>query len=396
MVFQAALSLVLLSASGLLTAALHRLENQNFGFQQDRRSVISINPRLAGYHTNQLSSLYRRIHDSLANIPGVSSVALCNYSPLSGGGWGAGVFVDGHPPPGPADDNSAAWDRVTPEFFDAVGNPIIRGRAISEQDTAASRKVAVINETFARKYFPNEDPIGKHFGRERAASRDFEVVGIARDARYLTFKLDQPVVPFFFLAEAQAEYRTKQSRLAFSERHRRSHPSGSRLAGRSGASGPGIVDPNLPIISIQPLHQQVSGVFTQQRLIARLTSLFGALALILASIGLYGVTAYNVGSRTSEIGVRMALGADPSDVFALILRAALALISFGLLLGIPLSLAAGRFLGSQLYGINQYDPTIIAAAILVLGVSALIAALIPAFRATSISPLQALQENSGT
>ena len=323
-------------------------------------------------------------------------MALCNYSPLSGGGWGAGVFVDGHPPPGPADDNSAAWDRVTPEFFDAVGNPIIRGRAISEQDTAASRKVAVINETFARKYFPNEDPIGKHFGRERAASRDFEVVGIARDARYLTFKLDQPVVPFFFLAEAQAEYEQSNLGSLFLRDIVVLTPPGVALPVAQVRQALASVDPNLPIISIQPLHQQVSGVFTQQRLIARLTSLFGALALILASIGLYGVTAYNVGSRTSEIGVRMALGADPSDVFALILRAALALISFGLLLGIPLSLAAGRFLGSQLYGINQYDPTIIAAAILVLGVSALIAALIPAFRATSISPLQALQENSGT
>ena len=156
------------------------------------------------------------------------------------------------------------------------------------------------------------------------------------------------------------------------------------------------VEPNLPIISIRTLHEQVAGVFTQQRLIARLTSLFGALALILASIGLYGVTAYNVGSRTSEIGVRIALGAHPSDVFAFILRGALALISVGLLLGIPLSLAAGRFLGSQLYGINQYDPTIIAAAILALGISALTAALIPAVRATSISPLQALRENPGT
>jgi predicted permease len=392
-VFQAALSLVLLSASGLLTAALHHLENQNFGFQQDRRSVVGINPRLAGYRTNQLSSLYHRIHDSLANIPGVSSVALCNYSPLSGGGWGSGVFVDGHPPPGPADQAFAAWDRVTPGFFDAVGNPIVRGRGISEQDTAASRKVAVINETFGRKYFPHEDPIGKHFGRERAASRDFEVVGIAKDARYLTFKLDQPVVPFFFLAEAQAEYEQSNLGSLFLRDIVILTPPGVGLPVAQVRQALASVDPNLPIVSIQPLHQQVSGVFTQQRLIARLTSLFGALALILASIGLYGVTAYNVGNRTSEIGVRMALGADPSDVFALILRAALALISFGLLLGIPLSLAAGRFLGSQLYGINQYDPTIIAAAILVLGASALTAALIPAIRATSISPLQALREN---
>ncbi len=151
------------------------------------------------------------------------------------------------------------------------------------------------------------------------------------------------------------------------------------------------VDPNLPIISIRTLKEQVAGAFRQQRLIARLTSLFGALALLLASIGVYGVMAYNVGSRTNEIGVRMAIGADRRDVFALILRGALALISFGLLLGVPLALGAGRFLGSQLYGINQYDPAIIALAILVLGASAMTAALIPAFRASSISPLEALR-----
>src|SRR5207249_2924024 len=119
-------------------------------------------------------------HDSIASIPGVSSVALCLYSPLSGGGWGSEVWVDGQPPPGPIDDNSAAWDRVTAGYFNVTGNPIIRGRGISEQDTATSRKVAVINEAFARKFFKNEDPIGKHFGRE-GASREFEVVGVAKD-----------------------------------------------------------------------------------------------------------------------------------------------------------------------------------------------------------------------
>ena len=165
-VVQAALSLVLLSAAGLLTAALQRLENQDFGFEQDRRIVATMNPRLAGYRPGQLSPLYRRIHDSIAGIPGVSSVALCLYSPQSGGGWGAGVWVDGHPAPGPKDDNFAAWDRVTAGYFDVIGTPIVKGRGISEQDTATSRHVAVINEAFARKFFRNEDPIGKHFGRK--------------------------------------------------------------------------------------------------------------------------------------------------------------------------------------------------------------------------------------
>ena len=153
----------------MLTSALRALENQDFGFEQDRRIVAKINPRLAGYQPSQLSQLYRRIHDSIASVPGVSSVALCLYSP-PGGGWGAGVWADGRPAPGPRDDNSSSWDRVTPGYFDVIGTPIVKGRGISEDDTAASRHVAVINEAFARKFFRNEDPIGKHFGQSPGAA----------------------------------------------------------------------------------------------------------------------------------------------------------------------------------------------------------------------------------
>jgi len=165
-VFQAALSLVLLSASGLLTAALHSLENQDFGFDQERRIVANMDPRLAGYRLDQLTLLYRRIQDSLSSIPGVSAVALCKYSPLSGNNWGAGVLVDGHPAPGPNDDDFSSWDRVTAGYFNVIGNPILRGRGITEQDTSTSRHVAVITQAFARKFFKNEDPIGKYFGRD--------------------------------------------------------------------------------------------------------------------------------------------------------------------------------------------------------------------------------------
>ena len=378
--------------------ALHRLENQDFGFDQDRRVVVNIDPRLAGYRPEQLTPLYRRIHDSLSSIPGVSAVALCIYSPLNGNNWGGGVWVDGHPAPGPNDDNSAFWDRVTAGYFDVIGNPIVRGRGITEQDTATSRHVAVINEAFARKFFKKEDPIGKHFGRTgMEASRQYEIVGIAKDARYLTYNLDKPTDPFYFLPEAQHDVSPDDGFMEISPGSHFLHDivivtrPGASLSVAQVRQAMASVDPNLPIISIHSLREQVAGQFSQQRLIARLTSFFGAFALILASIGVYGVTAYNAGSRTNEIGVRMALGADRSDVFALVLRGALALISFGLLLGIPLTLAAGRFLGNQLYGINPYDPLIIAVAILVLGCSALTAALIPAFRASSISPLQALR-----
>jgi predicted permease len=387
-VFQAALSLVLLSAAGLLTAALQSLENQNFGFEQDRRLVATMNPKLAGYRPAQLSLLYRRIHDSIAGIPGVSSVALCLYSP-PGGGWGTGVWVDGHPAPGLRDENFASWDRVTAGYFDVIGTPIIKGRGISEQDTASSRNVAVISEAFARKFFRNEDPIGKHFGRKPGASREFEVVGVAKDASYF---VDRPSGPFFFLPEAQAEYtQTNLGSLFLKDIVILTKPGASlSIAGVRQAMA--SVDPNLPVISIRTVREQVAILFTPQRLIARLTSFFGVLSLVLASIGLYGVTAYNAGRRVSEIGVRMALGANRGHIVAMVLRGAFGLILFGLIIGLPLTFAAGRFLGNQLYGMSPYNPVVTLGAVVTLGLSALVASLIPALRASLISPLEALRE----
>jgi len=396
-VFQAALSLVLLVASGLLTAALRHLENQDFGFAQDRRTIVRIGPSLAGYHADQLTILYGRIHDSLSSVPGVSAVAVCTGSPLSGNDWGTGVWVDGRPAPGPNDDNWAFWGRVTAGYLDTIGTPIIKGRGISEQDLATSQHVAVINQAFARKYFRQEDPIGKHFGRyEMGSSRLYEIVGIAQDARYLDFDLDKPIGPFFFLPEAQHDLLPSTGMDSNPGSHFLhdivivTRP-GASLSSAQMRQAMASVDPNLPIISIHSLKEQVEGQFRQQRLIARLTSFFGILSLLLASIGLYGVTAYNAGRRTNEIGVRMALGARRGQVVALILRGALGLVVVGLVVGLPLALAAGRFLGSQLYGMNPYDPWVILVAVLTLGFSALVASLIPAIRASWISPLEALR-----
>ena len=388
-VFQIALSLALLSASGLLTSALHALETQDFGFEQDRRIVAKINPRLAGYRAAQLSRLYRRIHDSIAGIPGVSSVALCLYSP-PGGGWFSGVWVDGHPAPGPRDDNSSSWDRVTPGYFDVIGTPIVKGRGISEEDTAASRHVAVINEAFVRKFFRNEDPIGRHFGQSAGASHEFEVIGVAKDAHYLTNNLDQPGGPFFFLPEAQADYTKSLGSLFLHDIVILTRP-GANLSSAEVRRAMASVDPGLPIISIQTVKEKVGLQFSQQRLIARLTSFFGALSLVLASIGLYGVIAYNAGRRVSEVGVRIALGASRGNVVRLVLKGAFGLILAGLSIGLPLTFAAGRLLGNQLYGMNPYNPLVTIAAIVALGSSALLASIVPAVRASLISPLDALR-----
>lgn len=283
------------------------------------------------------------------------------------------------------EDNSAAWDRVSAGYFDVIGTHILRGRGISEEDTATSRKVAVINEAFAHRYFANEDAIGKHFGREPGESRQFEVVGVAKDARYLTYNIDRPIGPFFFLAEAQAEYeKTNIGSLFLRDIVILTQP-GANLSIAQVRQAMASVDPNMPVISVRALREQVSGQFSQQRLIARLTSFFGLLSLILASIGLYGVSAYNAECRVSEIGVRMALGAGRRHVIALILRGAFLLVALGLAAGLPLTFAAGKFLG------NPYDPMVTFAAAAALGISALAASLIPALRASGISPLEALR-----
>jgi predicted permease len=394
-VFQAALSLVLLSASGLLLEALRNLENQRLGFEQVRRIVASVEPRLAGYRGEQLTPLYQRLQESLVKLPGITGVALCTYSPLGGNNWGAGVRVDGHPEPGPKDENGASWDRVTPGYLGVTGNRILRGRDISEQDTANSRHVAVINEAFARKFFPNEDPMGKHFGQHGTGTeREYEIVGISENARYLNVRYDKPVEPFFFLPETQRDV------LKGKDANPGSHflrdivivtQPGANLSFGQVRQAIASVDPSLPIAAVRTMSDQVSSQFTQQRLIARLTSFFGVFSLALASIGLYGVTAYNAGRRTGEIGVRMALGASRGDVVRLVLRGAFVLIAIGLGLGLPLTLAAGRLLGTQLYGMSPYNLGVTVVSVVVLGLAALMASAIPAIRASLISPLDALR-----
>jgi len=391
-VLQVAFSLVLLSAAGLLADALRRFEHQDFGFEQEGRIVARINPRSAGYRTDRLPLLYRRIRAGVAGIPGVSEVALCLYSPQSGGGWGAAVFIEGRPAPGIRDEPFAAWNRVTAGFFDVLGNRIVKGRGISGEDTARSRKVTVITESFARKFFPNEDPIGRRFSSTASAGSGLvEVVGVAKDARYVTARLDEPARPFFYLPEAQADYTQGNMGSLFLNDVLVLPRPGSNLSIAMVRQAMAAVDPNLPIVSIRRMSEQVADQFAQQRLIARLTSFFGVLSLVLASIGIYGVTAYNAGRRVNEIGVRMALGADRGDVVRLVVRGAFGLIAGGLCIGLPLMFAAGRVLGNRLYGMSPFDPVVTAAAAGALGLSALAASLAPALRASWISPVDALR-----
>ncbi|HEY5253507.1 MAG TPA: FtsX-like permease family protein, partial [Acidobacteriaceae bacterium] len=397
-VFQAALSLVLIVGAGLLTKSLQNLEHQSLGISTADRYVMHLDPAGAGYTPARLQVLDQQLEQRISAIPGVRSVGLALYSPLDGDGWTDCAYVQGRSTSASmANCAGASWDRVSPHFFDVVGQNILRGRGITEHDTATSPFVAVVNQAFVKKVFPHENPIGKHFGTiSPQYANDFEIVGVVADAKYGSPRDD--VQPMFFRPLTQQITTYKEASAISGEvRSLNAHAVVIRFQGRQANIDSELrrtmasIDPNLAIVSLEPFEQQVSGNFDQDRLLARLTDLFGLLALILASIGLYGVTAFSLARRTREIGLRMALGASRRSVVSMMLRGALYQILFGLAVGIPIALVGGHFIASQLYGVQAHDPVSWMIAILALSTCALIAGYIPARRAASIDPMQALR-----
>lgn len=395
LIVQASLSVVLLAGAGMLTKSLNNLESQDFGFDTNHRLSILINHPPASYSQERLQALYRDLQDRLSQVPGVERVALALYSPFIDN-WGDGVVVQGRAKSGFDEDVNASWNRVSAGFFDTIGQRVLSGRGITDEDTANSRRVAVVNQTFVKKFFKNEDPIGKHFGLELPEYADsYEVVGIVRDAKYTDPQ--KPARPMAFVALTQhVDYKEPMMQMG----ETRSHFIRSVVVVTHSDRGklePQLrkafiaADPNLTIFDIRTMQEQVDMNFDQQRAVAQLTGLFGIIALILAAVGLYGVTAYTVERRTSEIGVRMALGADRPNVIRLVLHGAFVQIAVGLALGIPVSIAAGKLLSSQLYEVGSSDPLALSVAVLSLAVCAFVASMIPAHRAASIDPMQALR-----
>jgi predicted permease len=397
-VLQGALSLVLLVGAGLMTQTLRNLERQNFGITTANRYVIHIDPMGAGYKLETIGAVNQRIEDEFKALPGVKSAGLALYSTLEGNNWGERVFVEGRPAPGPEENDGSSWDRVSPQFFQTVGQPIIRGRAFTDQDTATSQMVAVVNQTFVKKFFPKEDPIGRHFGVfDQKYASNFEIVGIVADAKYNNPREPyrsmyfRPMTQFnhnvtgrqFFMAESRSVYPN-----SITVQYAGDAASLESMARRTLAN----INPDLTVVSFKSLDYQVADNFNGERLISRLTGLFGLLALVLASVGLYGITAYSVARRTNEIGVRMALGANRSHVVVMVMRRALVLVAIGLAIGIPVSLLGGRLMRTQLYGVRSYDPLTLLGALSVLAASAALAGFIPARRAASIEPMHALRQ----
>jgi predicted permease len=396
-VLQAALSLVLLCAAGLLTQSLRNMQRQDFGFDVEGRYIVHVNPQMAGYRPEQLDALYRQLRDNLGAVPGVSAVSFALYSPMEGNNWGETAYIEGQPPPAPGTgDNQTSWLRVADGYFDAIGTRILKGRGITEQDKPETRNVAVVNRTFAEKFFKNEDPIGKRFGiLDPKYASNFEIVGVTEDTQYRG--ATRKIPPTFFLPQAQrVEYEDARFRAFEDVSHYL-----SAIVIRTEGTVPGLepqvrsaiakVNPDLAIIDYTSFADQVNQNFSQQAMLAKLTQLFGLLALVLASVGLYGVTAYSVERRTSEIGIRMALGADSLKVLRLVLRAAFAQIGIGLLIGIPATIATGYAMSAQLFGMKPYSPGILLLTIGVLSLAALVAALVPARRAATLPAIRALR-----
>ncbi len=396
-IMQVALSLVLLAGALLMTKSLRNLEHQNFGVATVNRFVLEFDPQGVGYTVDRLPALYRQIEDQFSSLPGMANVSLVRYTPLGGNNWGARVIPQGHGAPGPNDKSYATWDRASTHFLASIGVPILRGRDFTAQDTATSRPVAIVNQAFAKRFFPNDDPIGKHFGTELPQySAAFEIVGVFPD-----FKMTDPrkeVEPLFFRPLTQQFTGFKEPDLQAAEKSSmfvsfiilnftQAPQDAEAIARRTLAA----IDPNLTVIRFRTYASEIGDNFNQDRLIARLTSLFGVLALILASVGLYGVMSYFVVRRTAEIGIRMALGAARSGVVAMVMRGALGQILIGLVIGIPAALFAGHFMASLLYEVKAYDPLALLGAILLLAICATVAAFIPARRAASIDPMQALR-----
>lgn len=385
LVLQATLALVLLVGAGLATQSLSHLENQNFGFQTRGCLMVRVDSDLSGYSPERLAGLYRELLDHLRQLPAVQSASLSMYSPMEGSNWSDPISIEGRPSR-QGDEPSCSLNSVSAYYFETIGTRLLRGRYIDEQDTLASRRVALIDESFARKYFPNEDPLGHHFGiGDESHSGDMEIVGVVEDAKYMDARAPAFVTAFLPLVQARENNSNvfHDIQLLITASPRNLEPEIQRTLAS--------VDPNLTVMRAISFQEQVSRNFNGDRLVARLSALYGALALILACVGLYGVAAYTVARRSSEIGIRMALGAPRSAIIGMMLRAAMSPVAIGLLIGLPISLAVGRAIASSLYGVESYDPFIFCTAFVVLIISSVVAAVIPARRAASIDPVRALR-----
>jgi predicted permease len=386
LVVQVAISLVLLIGAGLFLRTVNNLRSVDVGFDRHNLVVFRVNPQLNRYDPPRIATLYDQMVERLSTQPGIRAVTLTN-PPLLGGGTNSTSFLlQGRPysvDDTRSDANSILRVRVAPNFFDTMGMPLVRGRQFTAQDNAPPPRVAIINEAAMRKFFPNEDPVGRRFGHSPETTNQIEIIGVVRDAKYNALR--DPAPPTMYITYGQ-------------------YPVGAmavvvRTAGDPAAAMPAIretvrqVDANVPLMDMATQTDLIERRFAQERVFAQAYTLFGALALLVAAIGLFGLMSYNVTRRTTEIGIRMALGAQRQTVLQMVLRESMFLVIIGVVVGVAAALGAGRFVASLLYDLEPTDLSTAAAAIgLMLAVSG-VAGYLPARRAAKLDPMRALRHD---
>ena len=389
-VSQVMLSMVLLFVGGLFTHSLKELLSVDLGFHPEHVLVLSVDPTLIGYQGPRLVDLYRDLLEHTRTVPGVTSVSLSRGGLVTRATWGSIVSVPGYTP-GPGEVMASLFNPVDPDFFRTAGIPILLGRDFRDQDNETAPKVAIIDETFARQFFGEQNGVQRALGQTIGLGVDqnlgqFQIVGVVKDSKQR--RIDEPPVRVVYFPFLQADLPPSLMGHMTIEVRTASEPAAMTNAIRQELLA---VENNLPIFGVKTLTQQVHESLEGERMFAWLASLFGLLALLLASVGLYGVIAYSTTRRTAEIGVRIALGAHRRDVMAMVLKEALRLTAIGVVIGLALAPAVGRVVSSMLYGVSAADPLTILGASVLIFVAAALAAFLPARRAMRIDPIGALR-----
>jgi predicted permease len=378
---QFALSLLLLTCAGLFVRTLQNLERLDLGVDRDHLLMLKVDPVAAGYTGDRLMAFPARFVERLKAVPAASMVTYSENGIFSGTESDAGVRLEGVAPGGERGIN-IAYDRVGPDYFRSLRVPILLGRDVSPQDRENTPLVAVINEALAKRYFPGRNPLGQHLTNLGPPDVVYEIVGVARDVR--DHELRGAIPPRFYTALAQS----KEFASAFNVEIRTQVPAALMEPMRQLVRE---FDPDLAVVELRPLQGMIDDSINHERLIAKLSAVFGVIALVLASIGLYGVVSYTISRRVNEIGIRMALGAQREDVLWMVLRETLLLAFAGVAVGLLFALAAARLVTSLLFGLSGHDPVTLAASTAILVVVALLAGAIPGSRATRVNPTQALR-----
>ena len=381
-VSQIAVSLLLIIAAGLFIRTLAKLNSVELGFNRENVLLFSLNAKPAGYKDAALARFYADLLTRFGDVPGVREVSLSDFALVSGGTAQTGVTIPGVPAPGGREPGTSVL-KVGPSFFKAMQIPVLLGREIRERDTKGLAMVAVVNEIFAKKYFANENPVGRHFVLGESAVADIEIIGVSKSARYNSLKRDIPPVVYIpysqdphSLSGVTFELRTGGDPLALVSTVR-------QIVQQA--------EPRVLISGVNTQSRQIDQTISQERTFAQLCTCFATLALLISSIGLYGTMAYTVARRTSEIGIRMALGAERHRVVGMVLREVVALTATGVVVGMALAWGASRYVKTFLFGIEPHDPVAMLLSVAILTAVLVLASYGPASRASRIDPIAALR-----